>query len=223
MSPVLGKKGEGQRSRGHREQWPPECIIDIRGYTAAGLLCLLNFEVDKSFARSYPGSSSPLPDFRSSRHDCALMNSITIGAGELKIWYNFFWMRCTLVRPHQSRACSTARGEAELSCTTSDLRSHVPTVIHRDMYRRYTAFKVFVSTAQGPCNSAICARCCLPAVAPTQHILMMAKSPRCVTPPTIAGWQSVDRIVLFDYLTTKGGQRINFRLSRPTEGQRRML
>ena len=92
-----------------------------------------------------------------------------------------------------------------------------------DMYRRYTAFKVFVSTAQGPCNSAICARCCLPAVAPTQHILMMAKSPRCVTPPTIAGWQSVDRIVLFDYLTTKGGQRINFRLSRPTEGQRRML
>jgi len=41
MSPVLGKKGEGQRSRGHREQWPPECIIDIRGYTAAGLLCLL--------------------------------------------------------------------------------------------------------------------------------------------------------------------------------------
>lgn len=130
MSPVLGKKGEGQRSRGHREQWPPECIIDIRGYTAAGLLCLLNFEVDKSFARSYPGSSSPLPDFRSSRHDCALMNSITIGAGELKIWYNFFWMRCTLVRPHQARACSTARGEAELSCTTSDLRSHVPTVIH---------------------------------------------------------------------------------------------
>ncbi len=58
MSPVLGKKGEGQRSRGHREQWPPECIIDIRGYTAAGLLCLLNFEVDQSFARSYPGSAA---------------------------------------------------------------------------------------------------------------------------------------------------------------------
>ncbi len=57
------------------------------------------------------------------------MNSITIGAGELKIWYNFFWMRCTLVRPHQARACSTARGEAELSCTTSDLRSHVPAMI----------------------------------------------------------------------------------------------
>ena len=50
------------------------------------------------------------------------------------------------------------------------------------MYRRYTVFKVFVSTAQGPCNSAICARCCLPAVAPTQHILMMAKSPRCYSP-----------------------------------------
>ena len=151
----------------------------------------------------------------------------------LKIWYNFF-----LDEMHARAAASSAglqhcqgRGRVivynlgpPISRTVgTKYQGTYGTYIHNYMYRRYTVFKVFVSTAQGPCNSAICARCCLPAVAPTQHILMMAKSPRCVTPPTIAGWQSVDRIVLFDYLTTKGGQRINFRLSRPTEGQRRML